>query len=268
MGAIARGFSTEQRLAFGRVASLYDRARPSYPASAIDDVLDYASLRGGERAVEVGAGTGKATRLLAQRGLELLALEPDPAMAALARANCSEFPLVELRESDFECYRPERAVSLVFAAQSWHWVDPDVRYELAAAALAPEGTLAALWTLPCWEEAAQRRELRRLYAELAPQMTPTFPMHPASDLSALRGDWHSEVLACSAFNDPQVREHRWSAEYSPEQYAALISTHQDHILLEPARREQLLDGIKTAIRDAGGELVVPYTTTVCMARRS
>jgi len=268
LSPIARGFSTEQRLAFGRVASLYDRARPSYPPAAIDDVLGYAALQGGERAVEVGAGTGKATRLLAQRGLELLALEPDPAMAALARRNCSEFPLVEVLESDFESYVPERPVSLIFAAQSWHWVDPDLRYELAAGALEPQGALAAVWTLPCWEDAAQRHELRLLYAELAPQMTPTFPMHPASDLSALTGDWHGEVLASRAFSDPQVREHRWRGEYSPKEYAALISTHQDHILLEPARREELLDAIKAAIRDAGGELVVPYITTVCMARRS
>ena len=77
-------------------------------------------------------------------------------MAALARRNCSEFSLVQVLETDFEGYRPQRAASLVFAAQSWHWIDPAVRYELAAKALAPAGALVALWTLPCWQEAAQR----------------------------------------------------------------------------------------------------------------
>lgn len=62
-------FSDEQRLAFGRVAELYDRARPSYPAAAIDALLEYGGLVPGSRVVDVGAGTGQATELLAARGL-------------------------------------------------------------------------------------------------------------------------------------------------------------------------------------------------------
>ncbi|MGZ4350604.1 MAG: hypothetical protein ACXVRX_08795, partial [Solirubrobacteraceae bacterium] len=62
-------YEDEQRLAFGQVAELYDRARPSYPAAAIDAVLAHGRLAPGVRIVEVGAGTGKATELLAGRGL-------------------------------------------------------------------------------------------------------------------------------------------------------------------------------------------------------
>src|ERR1700712_1812259 len=69
-------FRDEQRLAFGSVAELYDRARPSYPPGAIDDVVAHAGLQTGDTVLEVGAGTGKATVLLAQRGLGVLALEP------------------------------------------------------------------------------------------------------------------------------------------------------------------------------------------------
>jgi len=64
-------FRDEQRLAFGRVAKLYDRVRPSYPDAVIDAVLAFAGLRPGARILEIGAGTGKATMLLAERGERL-----------------------------------------------------------------------------------------------------------------------------------------------------------------------------------------------------
>jgi SAM-dependent methyltransferase len=61
----------EQRLAFGRVADLYETARPSYPDPTIDQLIELAGLQPGAQVVEVGAGTGKATRMLAERGLAL-----------------------------------------------------------------------------------------------------------------------------------------------------------------------------------------------------
>ena len=57
----------ERRLAFGKVAELYDQARPSYPANAIDALVDCAHLQPGVEVLEVGAGTGKGTCLLAGR---------------------------------------------------------------------------------------------------------------------------------------------------------------------------------------------------------
>lgn len=91
-----------QRLAFGRVAELYDRARPSYPPAVIDAVVEFAGLTSPARIVEVGAGTGKATVLLAERGLGVLALEPSHEMAQVARANCRRYPAVEIIEVEFE----------------------------------------------------------------------------------------------------------------------------------------------------------------------
>ena len=65
------------------MADLYDHARPSYPSALVDDVLDYAGAVAAAtvRALEVGAGTGKATALFAARGLNVLAIEPSAEMA-------------------------------------------------------------------------------------------------------------------------------------------------------------------------------------------
>lgn len=74
----------EQRArSFGAAAQLYDRARPGYPVEAVRAALG----RGARRVVDVGAGTGKLTRVLVGLGLDVVAVEPDPAMRALLPAS-------------------------------------------------------------------------------------------------------------------------------------------------------------------------------------
>ena len=75
-----------QGLVFGEIADEYDRARPSYPDELFDAVMAYGSLRTGDAALEIGAGTGKATRGFSARGLAVHALEPSPGMARVLRA--------------------------------------------------------------------------------------------------------------------------------------------------------------------------------------
>jgi protein-L-isoaspartate O-methyltransferase len=267
---MATGRATdEQRLAFGRVAELYDRARPSYPAAVIDELIEMAGLRPGDQVLEVGAGTGKLTCLLAVRGLAVLALEPSAAMAELARANCQRYPLVEIEQVDFERWQPSLPpLPLVVSAQAWHWVTPELRYERAADALEPGGTLAAIWTLPDWEHTQLRDALRNAYRLAAPDLQGDFPMHPASEPTDMAGDWHAEIEASAGFAEPEVRKHPWSCSYSTAEYLELLQTHQDHILLEPATRERLLAAVAAAIDAAGGEIVLSFVTRLCLARRA
>ena len=77
----------EQRLVFGEIAEQYDEYRPSYPDALFDTIIEFGELHAGDRALEIGAGTGKATAGFATRGLRVHALEPSPAMAAILRAN-------------------------------------------------------------------------------------------------------------------------------------------------------------------------------------
>ena len=257
----------EQRLAFGRVAELYHEARPSYPASAIDAVLAYARLGSGERIVEVGAGTGIATALLAERGLAVLALEPSAEMARVARDTCAGYPRVEIVGSQFEDWRPAEPVGAIVAAAAWHWIAPEIRYARAREALRTGGTLAALWTFPDWERCALRTTLGAAYRGTAPGLAPSFPMHPDSQPTRLAGDWHAEVAAAGGLTDPVMSAHPWERAYSSEEYTRLLRTHQDHILLGDGERAALLAAVAAAIDAAGGRLALPLVTHVCLARR-
>lgn len=260
-------FEDEQRLAFGRVAALYDRARPSYPRPVIDDVIDHTGLEPPARILEVGAGTGKATVLFADRGLGVLALEPSHEMALRARVNCARYPEVEVVEAAFERWQPNRRFPALISVQAWHWIEPGLRYTLAGEALAPGATLAAIWTFPDWQQCGLRRSLSQAYRAAAPRLTADFPMHPDSEPTTLAGDWGSEIEGSPGFARPEVKVYPWSHRYTSAEYIALLQTHQDHILLPTVDREDLLTAIARAVDDNGGTLVMPFVTHLCLATR-
>jgi SAM-dependent methyltransferase len=106
---------------FSDRATDYVKYRPSYPAAAIDMII--AGL--GEAAVvaDIGAGTGISSRLLADRGLRILAIEPNAAM----RTAAAPHPLVDFRDGKAEDTQLATAsVDLVTCFQAFHWFDPEL----------------------------------------------------------------------------------------------------------------------------------------------
>lgn len=256
----------ERRLAFGSVAQQYDRARPSYPPEVFDRVQQIAGVTAGDRVIEVGAGTGKATRALLQRGLRVTAVEPDAAMAELLERNCTGTAL-EVVHSDFESYRSRGQVRLIVSAQAWHWVDPARGFARAREALAPGGVLAVIWTYPDWGASALRDRLRELYRVHAPELAPQFPMHPGWELTDFGAGWRSGIASVEGFGEARALTHRWSARYTAGEYCEMVSTHQDHILLEPSRRAALLQALAAAIERAAGSMELVFQTFLGTAAR-
>jgi SAM-dependent methyltransferase len=127
-------------LSFGAVAEAYERFRPGYPAEIFDLLVTYA---GGpiRTALEIGAGTGKATRLLAQRGVAVTATEPDPAMLAELRKHVP--PSVRTVQASFEDLSLGERYGLVYAAAALHWTNPEGRWSRVAALLEPGGVFAS-----------------------------------------------------------------------------------------------------------------------------
>ena len=126
-------------LAFGQAVDVYERSRPGYPAAA----LDWALPAGARRVADVGAGTGKLTRELVGRGLEVVAVEPDDAMRAELGRRVPE--AVAVAGSGESIPLPDAGLDAVFFAQSWHWVDPPAAATEVARVLAPGGRLGLLW---------------------------------------------------------------------------------------------------------------------------
>lgn len=126
---------------FGAVADQYDRVRPGYP----DDAVDWMLPAGARRVVDLGAGTGKLTRLLAARGLAVTAVEPDARMRQVLAASAPE---VDVRAGSGEAIPVgDGEEDAVLVAQAWHWMDAGAAAREAARVLRPGGRLGIVWNV-------------------------------------------------------------------------------------------------------------------------
>ena len=257
----------EQRLVFGEDPELYERARAGYPESLVDDVLAFVGVDASQvRALEVGAGTGKATMSFARRGVDIVALEPSAAMAAMARGNCGGLPNVRVEVASFEDWPLEAAAfHLVFAAQSWHWVDREVRGAKAADALVQGGTLALFWHRTDWHGEPVRDDLDELYRRLVPELHARAPGFPGLSPTSSDEEHSAEIAASPLFTDVVTRTHRWSATMTANSFVELLLTQSDHRLLPERTRTELLGAVSHLITDHGGRIKVPHATFLILA---
>lgn len=259
----------EQRLVFGEVAETYDRVRPTYPEAVVDDVLAYACADAarGERALEIGAGTGRATALFASRGLAITALEPSGEMAAVARSNLAPFPDVSVEVSLFEDWTGPGGFRLVFAAQAWHWVPLEIRYVKAHDVLGDGGTLATFWNRPTWDsEPDVRARLDEAYGRFAPDLPTGGPGSNYTNLSTDDDLAIPEIEGSRRFEDVEAHTYAHAHTYPTRDYLALLSTQSDHRLLPDDQRARLFDAVAAVIDGAGGEVTVDYATHLYLAR--
>lgn len=242
---------------FGEVADEYDRIRPDYPAQLVTDVLDFAALDG-RPALEVGAGTGKATAAFAAHGVRITALEPDPAMLALLHARA---PGVDTVLASFEEYSPADTFGLLYSAQAWHWTDPQRRWPLAARALDPGGTLALFWNGESPDDPAAGATLVDIHRRLGTGIDiHTGP--PSQDDPVVDEPWQ-ELLTRPEFTDCTRHFYRWEREMSAVDFVALCCTTSAYrMLAEPARDELCA----TLVAELPARLTLAMGTVLYLAR--
>ncbi|GAB2585893.1 class I SAM-dependent methyltransferase [Streptomyces capparidis] len=155
---------------YQRAAGEYERSRPSYPMSVLAELTRALGLEQGRTVVDIGAGTGKFTRLLALTGARVVAVEP---VAAMRESLAELLPQVAVTDGTAErTGLPDASVDAVVAAQSWHWFRQDAALDEVERILRPGGALALVWntydTSVPWV-----RDFEAIYSRRAPSGLPS-----------------------------------------------------------------------------------------------
>jgi SAM-dependent methyltransferase len=254
---------------FDSAAEVYQQARPEYPAALYDELVRAAGIGPGDRLLEVGCATGKATLPLAGRGLAITALEPGPALAAAARRNLAAFPAVEVITTDFESWPapPGAEFDLVFAATAWRWVDPAAGLRRAWELLRP-GRHLAIWEQGhVFPEDGDPffTEIQGAYDEIG-EGRPPGPVRPRP--GELPDALSAEIEASGLFGDVVVRQFDWEVRYDAAGYLRLLDTFSGHIALAPCQRGRLYGEIRRRLAQRpGGELRRHWGAILHVARR-
>ena len=246
-------------LSFGMVAEAYERFRPVYPVELFDMVMTYAA-QPVRTALEIGAGTGKATRLFAQRGITVTAVEPDGAMLAELRKHMPAN--VKTVQAAFEDLRPGQSYGLVYAAAALHWTNPEGRWPRMAALLEPGGVFASFGGPVRLADAAVEEAVRAarapfLDSDEIPSPDGTPPGHdmqwPGTELQ--RSEWFADV-------QQSVIERRLTM--SARDYIGHLSTISAYLELPASAQEQVYSQIMQVLPET---IEIAADITVHLARR-
>lgn len=235
--------SHELRGTFDGAAEVYDAARPDYPSALYRDLVELSGIGPGANLLELGCGSGKATRPLAEQGFRILGVELGERLADVARKNLSAYPGVEVVTSSFEDWEPKgRKFDLVYAATSWHWIDQAIRYVKAANLLEPGGHLAFWSATHAFPEGFDSffTEIQEVYEGIGESYEGTWPPPPPEEIP----DQTAEIVASGLFDVVGVRRYVWAQAYNAEEYITLLETFSGHRAMTEEKRQVLYREIR------------------------
>ncbi len=248
----------ERGLIFGKVAAQYERGRPGYPAAVVEQILAYANRRL-EDALEIGAGTGKATRLMVASGLRVTASEPDPAMLAELRHHVPG--TVRCVQNAFEDLPLQRGYDLVYAAASLHWTRPDNRWTRVAAMLRPGGVFASFGAPLHLADPSVRQVFHAARSRyLADDDIPTPDGTPVDSGLQWPG---TELLRCGLFTDVTQSTIARRLSMTAAEWVAHLATLSAYLQLPVESRRRAFDDVLAALPT---RLDVDADVTVHLAR--
>lgn len=245
---------------FGAVAEAYERFRPGYPDELVDEVL-VAAGRPVRTALEIGAGTGKATRVFAARGIAVTATDPD---AAMLGELCKRVPAtVDTVLGGFEDLPLTSTYDLVFAAASLHWTEPAGRWSRVAALLEPGGLFASFGGPMSLADDALETAVLRAKEDLLPDDGFPAPDGTPAD-SPLK--WPgTELVASSWFSDVRQSTIERRMTMSSLDYVNHLSTVSAYLELSPEDRQTVLRRILAVLPERvtlAADLTVHVATRV------
>lgn len=245
----------EMSQSFGAAAGAYEAGRPGYPAEAVEWMLQPVRSADGIRPLrvaDVGAGTGKLTRVVIEAGDEAVAIEPDAGMLAVLHEAVPGVPtFVGTAES---LPLPDAAVDAVVLGQAWHWVDPDRASVEIGRVLRHGGVLGLIWNL---------RDER---IDWVARMTGIMHGSNAERMIAEGG-----VRVNEPFGELEKETWRWSRTMTRQTLLDMARSRSYVITADPEDRARIEDGLAALFDEIGAvgdaEIELPYVTTAYRAIR-
>jgi SAM-dependent methyltransferase len=238
---------------FGSSAGAYERGRPSYPDGAVAHLAAELGLGPGVRVVDLAAGTGKLTRLLAEGGAEVVAVEPVTAMReALEQA----VPGVEALDGTAEAIPlPDASVDVVTAGQAFHWFRADEALREIHRVLRPGGGLALVWNTRDEKDA-----LQRALTELTESLR--------SDTPAWRRLDPAAAIEVTGFFEPvELVELPHRQELDAEGIVDRFCSISFVAAAPPEARTAFVDSLRALVRGRPEPIVLPYVTELYLTQR-
>jgi SAM-dependent methyltransferase len=237
-------------IGFASAADVYERARPSYPQEAIDWVVAQTGLGPGRTVVDLGAGTGKLTRLLLRTGARVVAVEPIAEMRAHIEG-------AEVLDGTAEAIPlPDASADVVTVAQALHWFDQERALPEIHRVLREDGSLVLVWNMRDLDDPVQRG-----VEELLGPMRKDVP-------GQIQGAWREPLARSELFGPATVGEFKIEQRFTTDDLCDRVSSTSFVAALPPVDREELLVRVRALTHGIAEPFAFPYKTEVYVIPRS
>jgi len=256
---------TERAHSFGSFAEDYDRWRPGVDASIVDWFVP-API---ERAVDVGAGTGKLSRLLVGRAADVVCVEPDARMRAVLTRNVPEATVLEGQGERIPV--EDASADAVVVSSAWHWMDHDATAAEVARVLRPDGVLGVVWSGLDWTADWFRQVRARVEAD--PGVQPGSVIAAMAERAVTDDTTHVLTLPGDApFDPPEQRWLSWELAMTADDLVGLLGTVSGVLVLPDDRRREVMAEAREMLRRYGGlegdaAVTLPFRAHCWRARR-
>ena len=244
----------EYKHTFNNQAVLYNEARPTYPAELFSALIQVTELPTTAQLLEIGPGTGQATRPLAKLGHFITAVEPGENLVEVFKQELGNYHNVQIITSSFEeAPLPLSTFDLVYVATAFHWLDPEVKFKKTHSVLKSGGHLAIIRT--CHILSDETRTFFDATQPIYDQFTDVKEKASKSLVTKI-SDIKLDTLDTDLFKQVYFNVFPMRITYTSEQYVKLLSTFSEVIAMNLEEREAFLVQISDLIKNQFDNKVV------------
>ena len=255
----------ERKNWYSAVAKNYNKARPLYPQELINRVVYLTKLTSDSNILEIGCGSGQATRAFAPLDLSMVCLEPSFEASEIAQENCIAYPKIDIKNTSLEEWELEPGkFDAVLAANAWHWLPPEVSYPKSAQALKPEGYLILLWNMSPHPSYELYQKLAQVYQVHAPHLS---RYETPEDQENILQKLGQKIIDSQYFSDVHSEHFLQEVKYPIDDYLLLLQTFSPYLELPLEQKKNLFSDLRHLLeQDCYSSIVVSYYSAFHIAR--
>lgn len=251
---------------FDVFAGNYHAVRPGYPKEMYGDIQRIGVITDTSRLLEIGAGSGIATKELAKYGCTIIGIEPGANLAEIARQHTAGCNGVEIREEMFETFQPEGKFDTILALTSFHWISEHMKYRRVYDLLENNGNFVVVWNSFFQSDSPVTREINELYSELLPEVYPDTGTDINVSVMSKLGSREKEIQNNELFYIYFQRKYLVQYNYDATTYPQLLNTFPKIVQAKEEARDKFLFRVGEIV-EKYGKISVPVLTTLIICRK-